>query len=469
MKKFSKTKIITTIGPRTANEKDIKRLVDSGISMFRLNASHNTLKWHQKVIELIRKNAFNIPILLDIPGKKVRVSQIKVPKKLKIGEPFIFTASPNIDEENRISVDYDFLHKDVKPNDIILADDGTLKFYVLKIVDNNIHTRIEAEGILCSRKGINVPYRKLNNSLINYNDKVLLNFSRENKVDYIGVSFAESGEYIQKIRKYLKSLDIGIIAKIENIFGLNNLENIIRESDGIMIDRGDLGAETKIEHLSILQKRIIKKTNQFGKPVIVATEMMDSMIEKSTPTKAEVSDISNAILDGTSCIMLSGETAIGRFPEKCVEIMQNIAKEVEGSVYLDYPRIKVKKNELHNIFGKAISDITNIYPVDYIICITKTGFAVSVVSKFKPRIPIIVVTDNITTYRKLNIIWGVFPFLYPKEFSLKSDEYMYHVIRLLIKNRIIDRKDKILITYVKNPVFSEKMNTIEVHTANKFL
>ncbi|MDD5618378.1 MAG: pyruvate kinase, partial [Candidatus Omnitrophica bacterium] len=295
---MNKTKIVCTIGPSSSSKNDIKKLIMSGMNIVRLNSAHNTLQWHTHIIKLIRALDKNIPIIFDLPGRKIRIKDLSNPYTVAEGKELIFTCDQNYAGSDKISLDYNNLHRDLKTGDVILADDGSLKFKVKKIIDSDIYCQIFTNGELKNRKGLNVPYIKINTPVVNKRDRNLIRFAIDNKVDWIGFSFAECAEHVKEIRNLLKNSNIGIISKIENKFGVEKIEEIIKESEGLLIDRGDLGAETSIEKIGILQKEIIKKASEYGKPVIIATEMLHSMIEKFYPTKAEVIDISNAILDG---------------------------------------------------------------------------------------------------------------------------------------------------------------------------
>ena len=309
-----KTKIVATIGPATCTEAQIRKLIGEGLDIVRLNGSHNTLEWHRDVVRRVRSISPLIPILLDIPGRKVRTGVLAKNVPLKPGGTLVFTTDDDASGE-KIPVTYGDLHLDLRAGHVILADDGTLRFHVLEVRGRDIICRIETAGTLCSSKGLNVPYVKLHGPVLSDRDRRMLEFARAEGVDFIGVSFVESAQHVAEVRKVLEGCTIGIVSKIENKYGLDNLREIIMASDGVMIDRGDLTAETELETLAIMQKRILREALVHGKPVIVATEMLHTMIHNPQPTKAEVNDISTAVLDGASALMLSGETAIGDFPE----------------------------------------------------------------------------------------------------------------------------------------------------------
>lgn len=327
---MSHTRIVCTIGPATLNEATLLLLHEAGLSVARLNGSHNTLEWHQSAVEKIRKVLPNVPILLDIPGRKIRTLPLKHEPKFTVGDSIILTTDLSHDGTNKVPVDYAELHKDLKIGNKIMADDGTIEFSVERIVGCDIHCRAKTSGQLKSQKGINVPFVQLNTPLVTERDKKLIAFACENKVDYIGLSFVESAEQIEIFRRLIKTYCPRIVAKIENQGGIRNLKAIVRSADAIMIDRGDLAAETSLYNVAVMQKNIIAVAKEFGCPVIVATGMLHSMIQNSFPTKAEVSDITNAVLDGCSATMLSGETAIGLFPVEAVRTMKKVIEAAES-------------------------------------------------------------------------------------------------------------------------------------------
>ena len=313
------TKIVATIGPKTSSPKKIMSLYNSGMDVARLNGSHNSLNWHRKTILEIRNQLPIIPILIDIPGKKIRTENLEYDFFFKAKDIIILTCDEEYSGPNKIPITNKKLYLYLKKGNKILADDGTLSFKVQKVVKKDIYCVCLNKGQLKSKKGINVPGVKIKQNLLTEKDKLFLNFAKKNSVDFIGISFVESKKHINTIRNFLNTDKISIIAKIENLEGLKNKEEIIQSADGIMIDRGDLSVETDLETIAIYQKQIINTANKYSKPVIVATEMLHSMINNPFPTKAEVTDISNSVIDGCSATMLSGETAVGEFPEESIK------------------------------------------------------------------------------------------------------------------------------------------------------
>lgn len=462
---MNKTKIVCTIGPSSSSKNDIKKLIMSGMNIVRLNSAHNTLQWHTHIIKLIRALDKNIPIIFDLPGRKIRIKDLSNPYTVAEGKELIFTCDQNYAGSDKISLDYNNLHRDLKTGDVILADDGSLKFKVKKIIDSDIYCQIFTNGELKNRKGLNVPYIKINTPVVNKRDRNLIRFAIDNKVDWIGFSFAECAEHVKEIRNLLKNSNIGIISKIENKFGVEKIEEIIKESEGLLIDRGDLGAETSIEKIGILQKEIIKKASEHGKPVIIATEMLHSMIEKFYPTKAEVIDISNAILDGASAIMLSGETAVGKYPVEAVRVMRSIANEVEKS-YLNYNNnlnFSITHKTIPNAIAKSIFEVCKEMPITKVVCVTLSGYAARMISRYRIPQPILAVTDSPEKARKFNLLWGVQGIYLKISFHRKKIQHIIKSCELLWQTGKLSKEDLVILTGVMMPLGQNKNNYMQIH------
>jgi pyruvate kinase len=325
----SRTRIIATIGPATSSLEMLTSLARAGMDTVRLNASHNVPAWHRDAITLVRQVLPTTPVLLDVPGRKIRTAHLAHEPEFAVGDPLTLTTEEGHDGRLKVTVGSRRLHLDVSPGDTLLADDGRLRFTVVDVVGRDLRCRAEAAGRLRSRKGINVPGVELGGELVGERDRDMLAFARENGVDLVGISFVESARHVGLVREELAGSGIGIVAKIETPRAVRNLEEIIDASDAVMIDRGDLSAETDLEHIGVLQKEILSRAAEFEKPVIVATELLDTMTERPYPTKAEITDITNAVLDGAAAVMLSGETAIGAHPVESVTVMRRIASAAE--------------------------------------------------------------------------------------------------------------------------------------------
>ncbi len=456
------TKIVATIGPISANKDHIKKLYNAGMSVARLNGSHSNLEWHKNTIRLIRKTVPSIPILLDIPGKKIRTSQLKIEPEFNVNDQIILTTSIGFDGSEKVSINNPHLHKSLAKEDIILADDGTLKFVVNKIIGKDIYCIAKTKGKLKSAKGINVPHVNIKSKLITSRDKVMMKFAVDNKVDFVGISFVESSKHIKSIRSLSNGSFPKIVAKVENQGGLDNLEEIAKETDVIMIDRGDLSTETNMESVALYQKKIIKVANNFAKPVIVATEMLNNMITNSYPTKAEVADISNAILDGASATMLSGETAVGNFSVESVLTMSKISQTVNNNFYEPSNKITDEQN-IPNAMSKAISNICSILPITKIVAITVSGFAARMVSSTSLKQPILAVSNNKFSARSFNILKNTRGIYINIKFKKDSLDHILECLKYLYIHKEINNKDMILLTSVGYPKSGRRMNLLQTH------
>ena len=452
---------MATIGPATANKTSLKKLYAAGMSVARLNGSHNNLNWHSQTIALIRNTLPELPILLDIPGRKIRTAQLEYEPKFDANETIVLTTEVGHNGRKKVSINNSSLHKYLSEGDVILADDGTLRFRVNKILGRDIYCIAEVKGSLKSAKGINVPHVHLGRSVITNKDKKMIDFAIKNKVDFIGISFVESKKHIQSIKKLIKKNWPKIVAKVENQGGLDNLKEIAVETDVIMIDRGDLSNETNLESLAIFQKQIIKEATLHAKPVIVATEMLHSMINNPFPTKAEVVDISNAVIDGAAATMLSGETAIGEYPEKSVKLMSSVADRIAD--HMDKKRLLDGKNSIPLAFGQAISDLCNSLPITKVVVVTITGFAARMVSSQKVSQPIIAVSNNIYSARSFNILSGTKGIYVDIKFSRNNLDHVLDCLKYLYKKKEIVDSDLLLITAVSFPHSGQRMNMIQTH------
>jgi pyruvate kinase len=469
---MNNTKIIATIGPATCTADKLKELKNAGMSIARLNGSHNTLEWHKEIIGLIHEVLPNTPILLDIPGRKIRTTQLLFEPSFEVGDVIILTTDISHDGTEKVPVNYNQLHKDLEAGQTILADDGTLKFTVVKIIDDDIFIRAETPGCLKSRKGINVPQVKLNTELITERDREMIKFCQDNKVDFIGLSFVESKFHVNAMREIILPLTYPrIISKIENQGGLDNMNEIIEVSDGIMIDRGDLSVETELDSIAIRQKEIINSARKFAKPVIVATELLHTMIENSFPTKAEVSDISNAVLDGCASIMLSGETAVGKNPIAAVSLMNNVITQSENYnrklKHENYSPVSI--SEIPLATADAIEGICKEISVTKIIAITRSGFAAQTLSPRNLKQPIIAVSDDKYAAKSFNLFSGVEGIYYANSFPNNNLNHVAEIIKYLRVKSKIEDSDLILVTAVGYPSSGSKMNLIQTHLVSDLI
>ena len=459
---MKRTKIVCTIGPRTETEEAIRSLVDAGMDVARLNGSHNSLEWHAQVIARIRHVAPQVPILLDIPGRKIRTIQLAHEPAFNIGEIVVFTTDTSHDGRLKVPVNYAGLQADLRANDIVFADDGTLRFVVTKIDGQDIHCRAETAGQLKSCKGINVPFVKLRTAMVTERDHQMMTFAQKNGVDFIGISFVESAEHVDAIRQLARGSHPRIVSKIENQGGLDNMEEIIAATDAVMIDRGDLSVETNLENLPLFQKRIIAAARRAAKPVIVATEMLHGMIKSPVPTKAEVSDISNAVLDGCSATMLSGETAVGDFPVEAVKMMSQIAKTAADYLHGETAGSGTAV-AIPQAVGDAIALLCRSIPITKIVAVTRSGYAAREIASRKPSQPILAVSDDAYAARSFNLLSGVEGVHVDVPFSRTSTDHIMTCLETLWRNGRLDDADMVLVTAVGYPRSGARMNLLQTH------
>lgn len=468
-----RTKIVCTIGPNSMTRDRLLELRDAGMDMVRLNGSHSDLDWHRKAIETVKDLLPNTPILLDIPGRKIRTTRLKFEPKFKSGDTVVLTTDKNYDGREKVPVNYPKLHTDLSIGDTVMADDGTLKFSVSKIVKQDIHMIAENDGQLKSLKGINVPFVKLNTLLVTERDEVMINFACENEINFIGISFVESARHLVEIRKLVGERSLRIVAKIENQPGFENLEEVVAAADAIMIDRGDLSVETSLHDLAIKQKRIVKEAIKIGIPVIVATEMLHTMIDNSFPTKAEVADISNAVLDGASATMLSGETAIGNFPVEAVTTMRKIIEASEASLFgsqgIDS---SMRSRSVSDAISSAIPLICRDLPITKVVVITRSGNAANMISRAFLKQPIIAVSDDYMASKSFNLIPGTKGVFSTVPFSKITSDHIFFILKQLYSDKILEINDLVVVSGITYPVKGSRMNTIQIfkigELANEF-
>jgi pyruvate kinase len=460
----SRRKIVATIGPATASVDAMRRLVDAGMGVARLNGSHATLDWHAQTVALIRNAAPDVPILLDIPGRKIRTARLDFEPTFASGDTVVLTTDLSYDGREKVPVNYADLHLDLSGGDVILADDGQLRFTVMRVDERDIVCRADAAGTLRSAKGINVPRVTLRTALVTDRDRHMLAFAREHNIDLVGISFVESAHHIQAIRDLIGGSRPGIVAKVENQRAMNHLDEIIGAADAIMIDRGDLSVETTLESVALSQKRILTAARVAACPVIVATEMLHSMIASPTPTKAEVSDITNAVLDGASALMLSGETAVGAFPFAAVATMRRILDC--AAAFVGGSGADQGQDELHAV-PSAVSDAVGLLcartPITKIVAITISGFAARMVASQFPRQPIFAVSNDADNARAFNLLPGVAGVHVDVPFSRHSTDHIAVCLEHLWRRGLVADSDLALVVAVGYPRSGNRMNLLQVH------
>jgi len=410
---MKKTKIVATLGPSTDNKNKIKKLIKEGVDIFRLNLSHGDHSYHRNLINLIREIDRTIPILIDLCGPKLRIGKFENNKIfLKKGDNFTLTTKKIMGNNDIVSISYKDIDKKINKNDLILLDDGRIKLKVVDIKDKLIITKVIIGGELSDNKGVNIIGKNLSIPSLTDKDKDDIDFGVKERVDFIALSFVKTKDDIVELKDILKrkNYQIPVVAKIEKKEAIRNLKQIIDISDGIMVARGDLGVEMPLEEVSILQKKIIKECLLKGKFSILATQILESMVEKSSPTRAEVSDITNAIFDGADSLMLSSETATGKHPEIVIRTMKKISERVEKELpYLDMilsMEKNIKDDTILSICYSAVLLSIKI-KAKIIVVTTETGRTAINVSRFRPKVPILTLTPNDNVVKILRPFWGV--------------------------------------------------------------
>lgn len=451
-----KTKIVCTLGPASRNEKIILKMLKAGMNVARINLSHGTHEYHEETIELFRKmrDTLDVPaaVMLDTKGPEIRVGKFKRGKEtLTDGDIFTLTTNDVEGTKEKVSVSYKHLPLQLKPGNMVLVDDGHINMTVESVTDTDIVCRIVSGGEISDRKGVNVPDVQLDIPYLSEADQNDLIFAVKVGADFVAASFVRSKDDVIAMRNFLDyhgGYDIKIISKIENIEGVNNFEEILSHSDGIMVARGDMGVEIEFERLPGLQKKFIRECYRAGKMVITATQMLESMIHNTTPTRAEITDVANAVFDGTSAIMLSGETAIGDHPELVVKTMAKIARQAEKDAFElnSYENFQYLNNatDVTNAICDAACTTARDIKAKAIIAITKSGYTARKVSKFRPKEAIIATTPNEKTYHQLSLSWGVHPV--KSLYQVNAEDLFDHSIACAKRYGYVKANDCVVIT-----------------------
>ena len=418
---MKKTKIICTLGPRTDDDELMRILVQKGMDIARFNFSHGTHEEQKERMDRLKRirdeEGKPIAILLDTKGPEIRTGTLKDGKKVTLneGDTFVLTAEELTGDAEKVSITYEGLVDDVQVGSTILIDDGLIGLKVKAKNGREIICTVVNGGELGERKGVNVPNVPVRLPAITQKDREDIRFGAKQEIDFIAASFVRNAECILEIRAFLKECNapnIPIIAKIENAEGIKNIDEIIRCADGIMIARGDLGVEIPAEEVPYLQKMIIQKCNENYKPVITATQMLDSMMRNPRPTRAEVTDVANAIYDGTDAIMLSGETAAGRYPvesvKMMVEIAENTEKHMKSDKFIEHRQMDMKESVSSTVGYAAVLCVNNLN-ADAIVTPTSMGKTARLISSFRPKVPIYAVTPHDTVRYRLQLYWGITP------------------------------------------------------------
>ncbi len=446
-----KTKIVCTIGPATESENKLTELVTAGMNVMRLNFSHGDFAEHQARVESIRRvmqaTGKTVAILQDLCGPKIRIGTFKDKMiTLKEGQEFTLTTDEIEGTEERVHINYPQLPDEVKPGTIIMLQDGTKRLEVKAVKGNDIITTVMIGGKLSGRKGVNVPGANLSLSALTEKDRADVEFGIKNNVDYVALSFVRRASDIQDLRDILSKAGskAQIIAKIETPEALDVIDEIIDLADGIMVARGDLAIEIPAEEVPIVQKMLIQKCNAVGKPVITATQMLESMIKNPVPTRAEVSDIANAIIDGTDAIMLSEETTLGEFPIEAVKVMTKVAKRIESEVYTcDTIAEYDESHGVSDIVSQSAVRATHAVGAKLIVALTHSGRTARMVARYRPAENILALSDKEDTAHRLALSFGCYPLVVPTLHT--TEEIMTTVRKLAIDHKLAKKGDKIVI------------------------
>lgn len=474
---MKKTKIICTLGPASESEEVLSALIDAGMNVARLNFSHGTHEEHAKKIATIKKvrekKRVSLPIMLDTKGPEFRIRTFEKGKVfLKEGDEFTFTTEEIIGNEKIVSVSFKGICEQMFPGDKILLNNGLIIFEVVKVEKPNVICKTVVGGELSDRKSMFFPDKELDMVYLSEQDKADLKFGVEQGVDFVACSFVSRAQDIIDVKNYLKECgspegEIDIIAKIESRAGVKNLEAIVEASDGVMVARGDLGVEVPFEELPSIQKTIINTCRIHGKRSITATEMLESMTKQPRPTRAEISDVANAVYDGSSAIMLSGETAAGLYPVEAVKAMSRIAVQAETNInYIQHIEVAdYNITKLSEAISHSACTLAHDIGAKVIVACTRTGSTAKMVSRFRPMIDIIGMTTDERAYRKLALSWGVTPVMSEEFYSV--DVLFHYAKRAAIETGMVQIGDKIVLTGGTPNGKSGNSNLINVETVTK--
>ena len=468
---LKRTKIVATLGPATDTPEVIKELIKAGANVFRLNTSHGSMEYYREKIRMVKETASQmgacVATLVDLQGPKIRIGNLKDEIMLKDGDKIVFKHSLEQEESSYIPVDYAGISKDVSSGSRVLIDDGKLEVKVDKVEDDKVYATVVNGGVLKSRKGLNIPGSTASLDAVTPKDIEFIKFAAEEKADLIALSFVREKEDVLLAKKYINDFNssIPVVSKLEKPDAIKNLKEIVSVSDAIMVARGDLGIELSSVEVPICQKLIIEESNKQRKPVIVATQMLESMINEPIPTRAEASDVANAILDGADAVMLSGETSVGRFAVDAVKMMSKIAMTTENSCFYQFdtdtePDDEITLTRQAVVFGA--DKMLKYVNAKAILSFSHFGYSTRLTSKLKPSAPIIMISDTEETCRKMALAWGVYSFCKKWDDTvdagllLKIDEFLINEIGL--KNN-----DYVIITGSAPRLITGRTNFVRVH------
>lgn len=456
MNSLKKTKIVCTIGPATTSEEKLTQLIKAGMNVVRLNFSHGDFAEHQEKVDNVRKaikkTGAAVAILQDLGGPKIRIGEFTTKTViLKPGNKIVITTDKIVGDENRVSVNYPLFAKEMKVGDAVLLDDGKKRLEVVSIKGNDVTCKIIVGGETKGRRGLNLPGSDLSIHSITEKDRADIPFGLKNNVDFFALSFVRRPEDITELREILDKAKskAKIIAKIETPQALKNIEEILKLTDGVMIARGDLAIEIPAEQVPMAQKMLIRRCNELGKPVITATQMLESMIKSPVPTRAEVSDVANAIIDGTDAIMLSEETTLGEYPIEAVEMMSRIARQIENDSHyravVGSRKYSDAVKRTSDALGNGAIEVAKEADAKLIVALTDKGFAARMISRYKPEQKILALTPNQTTVNQLALSYGCAPVLCKKFTDISTA--IKEAKALIVKNKLAKKGDKVVMIF----------------------
>lgn len=466
---FNKTKIVATLGPASDSKSKIRELAKAGVNVFRINFSHGSHEQARKIVQRIREvdnesDDFHLAILADLQGPKLRIGQVEEGAIVHPGDRVLFTNQPTIGDASRVYMTYENFPNDVNVGEKILLDDGKL---LMKVIESNQKDEVLAEviqgGPLKSKKGVNLPNTKISLPCLTEKDLADLEVAVQERIEWIGLSFVRNAQDVYELRRLLDEYGSHskIISKIEKPEAVVDIDNIVEATDGVMVARGDLGVEVPMQGVPLIQKMIVKKCHLAAKPVIIATQMMESMISSMTPTRAEVNDVANSVLDGADAVMLSGETSVGQYPVQVVQTMHKIIAHLEETSEIKVkeenpPRYRNERFITDSICFNA-SKIADQVGATAILSLTFSGYTAFKISSHRPRTHILVFTANRTILNTLSLIWGVRGFYYDK---MKSTDATFSDIKSIVEQKGIVRKGDLVIKIASMPIKEEGMTNM---------
>ena len=470
---MKRTKIISTIGPASENKETLEELIRSGMNLARLNLSHGTHSEQRQRIKHIREISQRlgkqIGIIADIQGPKIRLGELAEEHiHLKDGKEVILTSQELLGTEQKLTVRYPSLASDIIPGQQILIDDGLIVLTVERVEGQDVHCRVDTGGILSAHKGVSLPKVRVQLPAITEKDRADIAFALKEGVEYLAISFVRQAEHLREIKKLVKQLGghASIIAKIENLEGVEQLEQIIQAADAVMVARGDLGVELPPEEVPLLQQSIVQKCRRAGKPVIIATQMLESMVHNPRPTRAEVNDVAYAVLQAVDAVMLSGETAVGSFPVQAVEVMGKVIDRTESALnwgeLLSNCQCKAASSlSIADAISRATCESAYDLGAKAILSSTQSGSTARMVAKYRPRAVIIAAPQNPLVARKLSLVWGVYPVVVPHADNV--DTMLDVVVEAALKSGLVKKGDLTAITGGVKTGIAGSTNLLKIH------